>query len=72
LALRFIVGIQGQTQLRQMLSSVPEVEDALGTREVLAKEFFQAIAAIGQRDLLFGLIPADLRGLASQLTPQLI
>ena len=50
-----------------MLGRVPEVEDALGAGEVLAEEFFQAVAAVRQRDLMFGLIPTHLR----RLTPQL-
>ena len=72
LTLSFLVGIQGRPQFRQMLGRVPEVEDALGQREVLAKEFFQTTAAIRQRDLLVGIIPTHLRGLTAELRAQLV
>jgi hypothetical protein len=55
-----------------MLGRVPEVEDALGQRKILAEEFFQSVAAIGERDLLFGFAPTDLRRLAAQLHAQLV
>ncbi len=67
-----IVGTERLTQFDQMFFGVPEVEDALGTREVLAKELFQAGAAIGQRDLLLGFVPTDLRRLPAQLQTEFV
>ncbi len=45
-ALGLVVRIHRQPQLCQVLGRVPEVEDALCQREVLAEEFLQAIAAV--------------------------
>ncbi len=71
-ALPLVVGMQGESQLSKMFGGVPEVEDALGQREVLAKEFFQPAAAVRQCDLLVGLVPAHLRRLAAELRAQFV
>ncbi len=51
---------------------MPEVQDALGQWEVLAKEFFQSAAAVGQCNLLFGIVPANLRRLTPELPAQIV
>jgi hypothetical protein len=71
-ALRLVVGIQGQAQFGQVFRRMPKIKNALGQREVLAKEFFEAIAAVRERDLLFGLIPTDLRSLTAELRAQFV
>lgn len=49
-----------------MLLGVPEVEHALGTRDIHAAAFLPAGAAIGERDLPRGIVPTDLRRLSTQ------
>jgi len=46
--------------------------DALRLRKVLAEEFFQSAAAVGERDLLFGLVPTDLGRSVAQFEAQLV
>src|SRR5664279_1067877 len=55
-----------------MFLGMPEIEDALGQGKVLAKELLETHAAIGDRELLFGLVPADLSRLPSQLESQFV
>lgn len=59
-------------QVRHMLTGVIEVEDALCQGKVAMHELFQAVAAIGQGDLLLGRVPTNLRRFAPQLQPQFV
>ncbi|MBX9791519.1 MAG: hypothetical protein K2Y37_21570 [Pirellulales bacterium] len=68
----FIRGMERPRQIRHMLAGVIEVEDTFRQRKVAVHELFQAVAPVGQRDLLFGLVPTDLRGLPTQLQAEFV
>lgn len=59
-------------QVVQLFGRMVEIQNQLGKREVRAQEILQSAAAVRQRDLSLGSVPAHLRRLASQRPPQFV